>query len=74
MKMILAIINQDDATTVVNGLMKEGYSVTKLSTTGGFLRAGNTTILVGVDDEKVQKVMNIIHRHIMPINHILRVF
>ncbi|MBE6929348.1 MAG: cyclic-di-AMP receptor [Clostridia bacterium] len=63
MKMILAIINQDDANMVVNGLMKEGYSVTKLSTTGGFLRAGNTTILVGVDDEKVQKVMNIIHKH-----------
>jgi len=61
MKMILAIINQDDANVVVNALMKEGYSITKLSTTGGFLRAGNTTILIGVDDEKVSKVMNIIH-------------
>ncbi len=63
MKMILAIINQDDANLVVNGLMQSGYSVTKLSTTGGFLRAGNTTILVGVDDEKVDKVLNIIHQH-----------
>lgn len=62
MKMILAIINQDDANMVVNGLMQEGYSVTKLSTTGGFLRAGNTTILVGVDDEKVEKVIGIIHK------------
>jgi len=61
MKMILAIINQDDANVVVNALMKEGYSITKLSTTGGILRAGNTTILIGVDDEKVSKVMNIIH-------------
>ena len=63
MKMVLAIINQDDANMVVNALMQEGYSVTKLSTTGGFLRAGNTTILVGVEDEKVSKVLNIIHKH-----------
>ena len=62
MKMILAIINQDDANTVVNALMQEGYSVTKLSTTGGFLRAGNMTILIGVEDEKVPKVLNIIHK------------
>ncbi len=62
MKMVLAIINQDDANLVVNGLMQEGYSVTKLSTTGGFLRAGNMTILVGVEDEKVPKVLNIIHK------------
>ncbi len=60
--MILAIINQDDANMVVNALMQEGYSVTKLSTTGGFLRAGNMTILIGVEDEKVPKVLNIIHK------------
>ena len=63
MKMVLAIINQDDANLVVNGLMHEGYSVTKLSTTGGFLRAGNMTILVGVDDEKVSGVIEIIRKH-----------
>ena len=63
MKMVLAIINQDDANIVVNGLMQQGYSVTKLSTTGGFLRAGNTTILVGVEDEQVSRVLNIIHEH-----------
>ena len=63
MKMILAIINQDDANMVTNGLMHEGYSVTKLSTTGGFLRAGNMTILVGVDDDKVQDVIDIIKKH-----------
>jgi len=62
MKMILAIINQDDANMVTNGLMHEGYSVTKLSTTGGFLRAGNMTILVGVDDEKVPAVIEIIRK------------
>jgi len=63
MKMVLAIVNQDDANLVVNGLMHDGYSVTKLSTTGGFLRAGNMTILVGVDDEKVSAVIEIIRKH-----------
>ena len=63
MKMVLAIINQDDANVVVNALMHEGYHVTKLSTTGGFLRAGNMTILIGVDDDKVEDVIRIIQKH-----------
>ena len=54
MKMIIAILNADDASTVVQNLMKNGFSVTKLSTTGGFLRAGNVTVLIGVDNSKVQ--------------------
>ena len=44
MKMVLAILNSDDASTVMHNLMKEGYQITKLSTTGGFLRAGNVTV------------------------------
>lgn len=63
MKMVLAIINQDDANLVVNGLMQNGYSITKLSTTGGFLRAGNMTILVGIEDEKVSDVLAIIKKY-----------
>ena len=54
MKMIIAILNADDAPSVIQHLMKEGYSVTRLSTTGGFLRAGNVTILIGVDEQHVQ--------------------
>ena len=60
MKMIIAILNADDASTVVQNLMKNGFSVTKLSTTGGFLRAGNVTVLTGVDNSKVQDVIDII--------------
>ena len=60
MKMIIAILNADDASTVVQNLMKSGFSVTKLSTTGGFLRAGNVTVLIGVDNSKVQDVIDII--------------
>ena len=55
MKLILAIINHDDANTVTQALTKKGFSSTKLATTGG--------ILIGVDEEKVQTVIDIIREH-----------
>ncbi len=62
MKMIIAIVQDEDASRVVSQLMKSGFGVTKLATTGGFLRAGNTTLLIGVDDEKVSTAMSIIEQ------------
>lgn len=61
MKLVLAIINHDDANTVTQNLTKHGFSSTKLATTGGFLMSGNVTIIIGVDEEKVQAVIDIIH-------------
>ncbi len=63
MKMIMAIVSSDDANRVSSHLTKENYSVTKLSTTGGFLKAGNTTLLVGTDDDKVDHALEIIKKH-----------
>jgi len=63
MKMILAVIDKDDAPGVISNLSKEGFHITRLSTTGGFLRAGNVTILVGVEDEKTKDVIAIIKEH-----------
>ena len=63
MKLVLAIINYDDANAVTHALTKKGFSSTKLATTGGFLMAGNVTILIGVDEEKVQTVIDIIKEH-----------
>ena len=60
MKLIVAIINNDDCIAVTSALTKENYSVTKLSTTGGFLLTGNTTLLIGSEDEKVEQVEDII--------------
>lgn len=60
MKLVLAIINRDDAGAVTQSLTRQGFSSTKLATTGGFLMSGNVTILVGVDEEKVQTVLEII--------------
>lgn len=63
MKMILGILNNDDAPVVIQHLNKAGFFVTRLSTSGGFLRAGNVTILVGVNEDSVQKVLDIIHQY-----------
>ncbi|MCL2747562.1 MAG: cyclic-di-AMP receptor [Oscillospiraceae bacterium] len=63
MKLIMAIINHDDANNVIRSLTHAGYPVTKLATTGGFLMAGNVTIIIGVEDEKVNGALEIIGNH-----------
>ena len=62
MKLIIAIVQDEDASRLISNLMSEGYSVTKLATTGGFLRAGNTTLISGVEDEKLDGALAIIER------------
>jgi uncharacterized protein YaaQ len=59
MKLIMAIINSDDTRNVLDRLARRGFSATVTSTTGGFLRVGNTTIFCGVDDSKVQDVLTV---------------
>ena len=63
MKMVLAIINYDDSQDVISSLMKAGFSITKLATTGGFLKAGNVTILIGLDESKLDECFDIIREH-----------
>ena len=63
MKLIIAIINHDDAHSVIQNLTKNGFQVTKLSTTGGFLMAGNVTIMIGVSEDRLQEVMSLISKY-----------
>ena len=49
MKLIIAIVNSDDSSAVQGALTEKGYFVTKLSTTGGFLKKGNVTLMIGTD-------------------------
>ncbi len=63
MKLVIAIINRDDANIVTQNLAKNGFYSTKLASTGGFLLAGNVTVLIGVQEEKVQAVIDIIREH-----------
>ena len=55
MKLIIAIISSSDAPSLSSALIEANFSVTKLATTGGFLKQGNTTLLMGVDNEKVEE-------------------
>lgn len=62
MKLVMAIIKDDDAFNIMNELSIAGYGVTKLASTGGFLKVGNTTLICGVEDGQVDEVIEIIKR------------
>ncbi len=62
MKLIIAIVQDEDASRLIGNLMDEGYGVTKLATTGGFLKSGNTTLLVGVEDNRFDGCLSIIEK------------
>lgn len=62
MKLVFSIINSDDAPAVSAALTENNFQVTKLATTGGFLKAGNTTFITGVEDDKVDDVIKIIEK------------
>ena len=60
MKLILAIISNDDAKACTAALNKASFHVTRLATTGGFLSAGNTTLIIGCDNSEVDRAIEII--------------
>ena len=57
MKLIIAIVQDEDSSKLLSRLLQKGFGVTKLATTGGFLRAGNTTLLLGVEEERIQEAI-----------------
>ncbi len=63
MKLIIAVITQnEDANNVIDGLLEAEFRATRLASTGGFLRRGNTTVMIGVEDTQVDTVIDIIRR------------
>jgi len=63
MKLILAIVHNDDNVLVSSSLTKAGFHVTKMASTGGFLMAGNTTFIMGVNDDEIDKAIDIISKY-----------
>lgn len=59
MKLVLAIVHDEDASDIIKILNQKGLMVTKMASTGGFLRVGNTTLIIGVKDEQVKEVEDI---------------
>lgn len=63
MKLIVSIVHGDDAHDLTEAIKSAGFQSTKISTTGGFLREGNATILIGVADDKLGAVLDIVREN-----------
>lgn len=60
MKLLVCVVTDKDSHALLEQLVNKGYRATKLASTGGFLKEGNTTLLIGVEDEMVDKVITTI--------------
>ncbi len=63
MKLVVIIVNPEDADALVRLLLQADFRVTKIKTVGGFLREGNLTLLVGAEDEQVPKVLELVEQN-----------
>jgi len=71
MKLIYVIIRNVDSSQVMESLNEKGFYVTKLASTGGFLREGNTTLMIGTEEENVDKVISIVKKECGPRQQII---
>ena len=62
MKLVMAIINDEDAFHVMDALVEKGFQYTKLASTGGFLRSGMTTIISGVQEDRIEEFIGILEK------------
>ena len=65
-KMVMCIVHPEDAKELIKVLNTAGFRVTQASTTGGFLRQGKATLMIGVDETHVDQVMDIIRENTHP--------
>jgi uncharacterized protein YaaQ len=60
MKLLIFVTDDAHADATVDSLIEQGLRVTRLATTGGFLRRGNTTLLVGIEDDQVERALSLV--------------
>ncbi len=63
MKLIVAIVQQEDLRELLDHLLSKGHKITKLKSIGGFLEVSNIVLLMAVEEEKMEDVLGIIHEH-----------
>ena len=68
MKLMIVIVRDTDGDAVLQALVVQGYRVTRVASTGGFLRRGNVTLLIGVEAEKVEAVFEILRQTCQPVD------
>jgi len=66
MKLILAIVRDSDSDSVTEGLTSTDFRVTRVASTGGLLRRGMTTLLIGLEAEQVDAAIKILHQTCSP--------
>jgi uncharacterized protein YaaQ len=72
MKLALVVVEDSDAIMLMDSLVEHNFSATKLASTGGFLLKGNTTLLIGIEDERLDELVSLIrkvcvrHKKLMP--------
>ena len=64
MKLMMAILRKKDCEPVIQALVEEEFRVTRVASTGGFLRQGNVTLLIGTDEERVESALEIIRTNV----------
>ena len=60
MKLIIAILSDADAEEVLRALIEQGFRATRIASTGGFLRRGNTTLLIGLESDRTDAAIELI--------------
>ena len=77
MKLIFMIIQDSDASKLMDKLIENNIGATRISTSGGFLRRGNTSLIVGVEEEMLEKTLDIVNeccqkriKYTMPVSAI----
>jgi uncharacterized protein YaaQ len=61
-KLVLAIVQEKDSGRLMDALTEAGFQATLLASTGGFLRTGNATLLIGVEDGQVERVLEVVRQ------------
>lgn len=67
MKMVILIVKNQDADEITQALTSEKYRITRVASTGGFLRSGVVTFLIGMRDERVELALDIIRNKLTPL-------
>ena len=65
-RLIIALLRDADGEEVLKSLLDAAYRVTRIASTGGFMRRGNSTLLIGVEKEQVEAAIKIIREHSAP--------
>jgi uncharacterized protein YaaQ len=60
MKLVVAVVHNEDAGVLVDALLEREFRATRLHSSGGFLKQTNATVMLGVEDDQVDAVLDIV--------------